>query len=130
VVKHPPKARGEWQPHGDLEDLSTVWFEWVRLPAEPKRSRGPLPRRWVAERTIGWLSLSRRMSKDYERLCETSQAMVHAVMSRLIRKSEVQLRRTHLPHTPMNKPWTLLRASPCYDGSIYLEWRAAYHPNE
>jgi putative transposase len=73
VVKHPPRPRGEWQPRGDLDDLSTVWLEWVRLPAEPKRFRGPLPRRWVAERTIGWLSQSRRMSKDYERLCETSQ---------------------------------------------------------
>jgi putative transposase len=62
VVKHPPKARGEWQPRGDLDDLSTVWFEWVKIPPEPKRFRGPLPRRWVAERTIGWLSLSRRMS--------------------------------------------------------------------
>src|SRR5215208_5401922 len=61
VVKHPPKARGEWQPRGDLDDLSTVWFEWVRLPAEPKKFRAPLPRRWVAERTIGWLSQSRRM---------------------------------------------------------------------
>ena len=55
VVKHPPKARGEWQPRGDPSDLSTVWFEWVRLPPEPKRFRGPLPRRWVAERTIGWI---------------------------------------------------------------------------
>jgi hypothetical protein len=27
VVKHPPKLRGEWQPRGDLDDLSTVWFE-------------------------------------------------------------------------------------------------------
>ncbi|MDP9487195.1 MAG: IS5/IS1182 family transposase, partial [Actinomycetota bacterium] len=26
----------------------------------------------------------RRMSKDYERLCETSQTMIHAVMSRLM----------------------------------------------
>jgi putative transposase len=43
VVKHPPKARGEWQPRGDLDDLSTVWFEWVRIPPEPKRFRGPLP---------------------------------------------------------------------------------------
>jgi putative transposase len=24
VVKHPPKARGEWQPHGDLNDLSLL----------------------------------------------------------------------------------------------------------
>ena len=84
VVRHPPKPRGEWRPRGDLDVLSTVYFEWVRLPPEPKRFRGPLPRRWVAERTIGWLSLSRRMSKDYERLCETSQAMVYAVMSRLM----------------------------------------------
>ena len=33
--------------------LSSVYFEWVRLPPEPKRFRGPLPRRWVTERTIG-----------------------------------------------------------------------------
>ena len=77
-------SRGEWQPHGDLNDPSTVRFEWVRLPAEPKKFRGPLPRRWVAKRTIGWLSQSRRMSKDYERLCETSQTMIHAEMSRLM----------------------------------------------
>jgi putative transposase len=84
VVKHPPKARAEWQPRGYLDDLSTIWFEWVRLPPEPKRFSGPLPRCWVAERTIDWLSQSRRMSKDYERLCETSQAMIHVVMSRLM----------------------------------------------
>ena len=84
VVKHTPKARGEWQPRGDLDDLSTVWFERVRLPPEPRRFRGPLPRRWVTERTIGWLSQSRRMSKGYERLGETGQAMVYAVMSRLM----------------------------------------------
>jgi putative transposase len=86
VVKHPPKPRGEWQPRGDLDDLSTVYFAWVRILLEPRRFRGPLPRRWVAERTIGWLSLRRRMSKDYERLCETSQAMIYAVMSRLMER--------------------------------------------
>ena len=43
-----------------------------------------VPRRWVAERTIGWLSQSRRMSKDYERLCQSSQTMIYAVMSRLM----------------------------------------------
>ena len=86
VVKHPPKARGEWQPRGDLDDLSTVWFEWVRLPPEPKRLRGTLPRRWVAQRSIGWLSLSEQEDepRDYERLCETSRAMIYAVMSRLM----------------------------------------------
>lgn len=84
VVKHPLKPRGEWQPRGDLNDLSTVWFEWVRLPPEPKKFRGPLPRRWVAERTIGWLSQGRRLSKGYERLCQSSQSVIYAMMSRLM----------------------------------------------
>jgi putative transposase len=32
-----------------------------------------LPRRWVVERTFAWLGLSRRSSKDYERLAETGE---------------------------------------------------------
>jgi hypothetical protein len=32
----------------------------------------------------GSLSQSRRMSKDYERLCQSSQAMISAVMNRLM----------------------------------------------
>jgi putative transposase len=46
-----------------------------------------LPMRWVVERTFAWLSQSRRMSQDDERLCETSQTMIHAVMSRLMLRS-------------------------------------------
>ncbi len=42
VVKHPPKPRGEWQPRGDLDFLSSVYFEWVRLPPGPKRFCGAL----------------------------------------------------------------------------------------
>jgi putative transposase len=43
-----------------------------------------LPRRWVVERTFAWLGQNRRLSKDYERLCETSETMVYAAMSRLM----------------------------------------------
>jgi putative transposase len=42
------------------------------------------PRRLVVERTFSWLSQNRRMSKDYERLCATSDAFVYVVMSRLM----------------------------------------------
>jgi putative transposase len=84
VVRHPPKPRGEWQPHGDLTDLRTVWFEWVRLPPQRLGFRGILPRRWVVERTFAWLSQNRRLSKDYERLCETSEALMYTAMSRLM----------------------------------------------
>ncbi len=35
-----------------------------------------VPRRWVVERTIGWLGRWRRLSKDYEHLPEVSEAMI------------------------------------------------------
>ncbi len=84
IVQHPPKPRGEWRPIGDTNDLANLRFERVRLPPAKKEFRGILPRRWVAERTFSWLGQSRRLSKDYERLPETSQAFIYAVMSRLM----------------------------------------------
>jgi putative transposase len=39
-----------------------------------------LPHRWIVERTFGWLGRYRRLSKDYEGRCDTSEAMVYAVM--------------------------------------------------
>ncbi len=35
-----------------------------------------LPRRWVVERTFGWLGRYRRNSRDYERYTESSEAMI------------------------------------------------------
>jgi putative transposase len=43
-----------------------------------------LPRRWVVERTFAWLGKQRRLSKDYEALSETSEAMVYAAMVNLM----------------------------------------------
>ena len=84
VVRHPPQPRGEWVPHGDRQDWRTVWFSWERLPPSPKVFRGVLPRRWGVERTFAWLCQSRRFSRDYERLCTTSEALIYAAMSRLM----------------------------------------------
>jgi putative transposase len=39
-----------------------------------------LPRRWVVERTLGWLGRYRRLSKDYERLPETSETLIYIAM--------------------------------------------------
>jgi putative transposase len=84
VVRHPPLPRGQWVPHGDLNDWRTIWFSWDRLPPSPKVFRGVLPRRWVVERTFSWLGQSRRLSKEYEKLCHSSEAMIYASMSRLM----------------------------------------------
>ena len=58
-----------------------------------------LPRRWVVERTFGWLGRNRRLSKDYERLPESSEAMVYWAMTRLMvrRLARQQCRACALP---------------------------------
>jgi putative transposase len=72
--------------HGHLAS----WMERHRIALataqRPAGQRGfaVLPRRWVVERTFGWLCQSRRLSKDYERLCETSEALIYAAMTRLM----------------------------------------------
>ncbi len=42
------------------------------------------PRRWVVERTYAWLGRYRRLSKEYERLAATSEAVILACMTRLM----------------------------------------------
>jgi putative transposase len=43
-----------------------------------------LPRRWVVERSFVWLGRYRRMSKDYEYLTASSEAMIYTATSRLL----------------------------------------------
>jgi putative transposase len=38
------------------------------------------------ERTFSWLGQSRRLSKDYEHLCETSEALIYLTMTRIMLK--------------------------------------------
>ena len=49
-----------------------------------------LPRRWVVERTLAWITRSRRMIRDYERLPAHHETMVHwsmiIIMSRRLGK--------------------------------------------
>jgi putative transposase len=43
-----------------------------------------LPKRWIVERTFSWLVRNRRLSKDYERLVQTSETLIQVAMIRLI----------------------------------------------
>jgi putative transposase len=65
----------EWAKEG-------VAVDWQHLL--PPKGFQVLPRRWVVERTIAWLDQNRRMSKDYERLCASGEALVYAAMIRLM----------------------------------------------
>ena len=43
-----------------------------------------LPKRWIVERTLGWIGRNRRLSKDYERQCKTEESWIHLAMISLM----------------------------------------------
>jgi len=43
-----------------------------------------LPKRWIVERTFGWLSNYRRLAKDYEFRTDNSEAMILIAATRLM----------------------------------------------
>ena len=53
-----------------------------------KRSDQPgftvLPKRWVVERSLGWLNRFRRLSKDYEQVPQVSESFVYVSMIQLM----------------------------------------------
>jgi putative transposase len=74
------------------ELLAWVWAlrPWRKVRLEivkrPKGVKGfqRLPWRWIVEQTFGWLGRYRRLSKDYEYLIQTSEAMIRVAMIHLM----------------------------------------------
>ena len=78
IVAHPPRYKKVWVP----KDLPPEQIDWSQyLPPPGFRV---LPRRWVVERTFAWQGQQRRLSKDYERLCATSETLIYLTMIRLM----------------------------------------------
>jgi len=79
-------------PKPTPEKMARIWAkEWAKEGREidwqkqlPRRGFEVLPRRWVVEHTFSWLGQNRRLSKDYERLCATSEAFAYVAMTRLM----------------------------------------------
>ena len=87
-----PRLRLIWADSayaGQLVDWASAWGGWlieVVKRARNSHSFEVLPRRWVVERTLGWLGRNRRLSKDYEELTESSEAWVYIAMTHLMLK--------------------------------------------
>ena len=85
-----PRLEWLWADGGYAGEL----VEWAKQECEwtleiVRRSEGAvgfevLPRRWVVERTFGWLGRYRRLSKDYEFHTRSSESMVHLAMTHVM----------------------------------------------
>ncbi len=88
---------------GSCKKLRRIWVdgtyrgtlvEWAKihrrvlvqpvLRSEDQKGFVVLPKRWIVERTLAWLSHNRRLSKDYEYLPASSEAMIHIAMIRIM----------------------------------------------
>src|SRR5262249_44778863 len=89
-----PRLRFIWADGGDRGKLITWvaetcrWLLQIVLRKDDVKGFHVLPRRWVVERTFAWLCRNRRLSKDYERRAESSEAfcyysMIHLMLRRL-----------------------------------------------
>ena len=89
--------------HGRFHRLRIIWADggyagklvaWVKATSRwtleiVKRSDDlsgfvVLPKRWIVERTFGWLGRYRRLSKDYEGRTDNSEAMILIAMINLM----------------------------------------------
>jgi putative transposase len=97
-------ARLVWRRLGGVgKKLRTIWVDgayrghllaWVVahcqfllrpvLRTDAHKGFVVLPKRWIVERTWAWLNQYRRLSKDYEVLPSSSEAMIYIAMTRLM----------------------------------------------
>lgn len=87
--KTPRRIRHIWADGGYAGTLLHWAQHWWRCTIQiVKRSQlhafKVLPRRWVVERTFGWLGRSRRLNRDYERQAQTGETMIYLAMIRLM----------------------------------------------
>jgi putative transposase len=79
-------ADGGYEDIVDWVKLMLGWtLEIVRRPAHAK-GWIVLPRRWVVERTFGWLGRYRRLSRDFEHTTQSSEAVVYIASIRRMLK--------------------------------------------
>jgi putative transposase len=66
--------------------VQCLWILEIVKRNDPLKVFKVLPKRWIVERTFAWLNRNRRLSKDYERKTESSEAWLDLSMSILMLK--------------------------------------------
>jgi transposase len=69
-------------PDGDAASYG-IHLDVVKL-SEAKKGFVLLPRRWVVERSFGWMARFRRLARDYERLAGTLKGLHYVAFSFLM----------------------------------------------
>jgi putative transposase len=108
-----PRLRVVW---GDGKYHNYELYDWLSLHRRPyrvavvNRPEGAegwvkLPKRWVVERTFAWLGRYRVLSKDYEKLTETSAAAVQvSAIHHMLRRLKPRQRRDRFHYKrPQNR---------------------------
>ncbi len=67
-----------------------IVLEVVKLP-QAKKGFVLLPRRWVVERSFGWMARFRRLARDYERLPDTLKGLHFLAFAMLIAQRFIHL---------------------------------------
>ncbi|MFC3982079.1 IS5 family transposase [Streptosporangium jomthongense] len=79
-----PTIRKSWVDGGYrqhlVEHAAALGIDMQIVRHTPGRGFTVLSRRWIVERTLGWLMLHRRLARDYEALPASSEAMIHITM--------------------------------------------------
>lgn len=87
-----PRLRLIWADGGyggqvaELVKLTWGWTVAIVKRATDAVGFTVVPRRWVVERTFGWFGRYRGLSKDYEELPQSSEAMVLIAMIQVMLK--------------------------------------------
>lgn len=90
IAKRLPRLKLIWADGGyagqliDWVKATCGWVLEIIKRSDDIKGFKVLPRRWVVERTFGWLGRYRRLSKDYEGLPECSESMVYITMTRVM----------------------------------------------
>lgn len=81
-----------------IEDLrQTVDIEVVKRPRDAS-GFVVLPRRWVVERTFGWMERFRLLSREYERTVSSSTADIYCAMSMILARRITSAYRSSAEH--------------------------------